>query len=71
MTGEELELKKACANIYNERVDFFNVFSYDIFQTMKEKNVLDIFDRVDLYITMKDGTLKKYNKKTGELENYK
>lgn len=71
MTSKEIELekvvKKACDNIYNERVDFFNIFSLKTFNLMKEKNVLDIFNSVILYVE-DNGKLYKYNKETGELE---
>ena len=72
MASKELELekavKKACANIYNERVDFFNIVSLKIFNLMKEKNVLDSFNSVVLYVE-DNGKLYKYNKETGKLEN--
>lgn len=61
-------MKKALEVNNPGQLELFNVFSYDIFQIMKEKKCLDIFNSVDLYIEMKDGTLKKYNKKTGALE---
>lgn len=64
----EKAVKKVCADIYNERVDYFNIVSLKIFNLMKEKNALYLFNNVTLYVE-DNGKVYKYNNENVELEN--